>query len=311
MTRIKFTFLLVALCCMQVTCAFARPGIQPDEKTMTHLKKFREDYVRSMLDQKPELIAGYYAEEVRLMPEFQQTVMGKSNALSYYKAFAARFTVQQWGREEVEILDLGSRIVELGLFTTRMTLKSTNQPYELKGKYQNVWEKSENGTLSLITEAWNYNHQVEIAQQLKFGEVPSVQIAHQAHLPVKNNISFELTALNRLMEMAFTHHDAKLMAQFYTEDAMFIYSYNPIYRGRKALDAFLDQHMQEMPIFEKLDCRTDRIDVAGDYVIEYASHVANWRNGESSGVSTGKNLRIWRRENDCSLKLFRQMAMYD
>ena len=250
MTRTKFTFLLAALCCVQVTCAFALPGIQPDENTLTHLKKFRSDYVRSMLNQKPELITGYYAEDVRLMPEFQQTVMGKSNALSYLKAFSARFSVQQWDSEEVETLDLGSRIVELGLFTTRLTLKSTGQHYDLKGKYQQVWEKSENGALALITEAWNYNHQVEIAQQLKFAEVPAVQIAQQGHLPVNSPIRFELAALSRLMEMAFTQHDAKLMCQFYTDDAMFIYSYNPIYRGRKELDAFLEQHMQEMPIFE-------------------------------------------------------------
>jgi ketosteroid isomerase-like protein len=113
------------------------------------------------------------------------------------------------------------------------------------------------------------------------------------------------------MEVAFTEHDANVSSRFFTDDALFIYSANPIYRGRQALDAFFVQHMREMPVFEQLDCRTDRIDDQGAYVIEYASHIAHWRNGESSGVNTGKNLRIWRREKDGSLKMFRQMAMYD
>jgi hypothetical protein len=69
--------------------------------------------------------------------------------------------------------------------------------------------------------------------------------------------------------------------------------------------------VQHLPVFEKLDMRNDRIEVTGRYVIECASHVANWRNGESSGVNTGKNIRIWRREPDGALRIFLAIGMYD
>jgi hypothetical protein len=46
-------------------------------------------------------------------------------------------------------------------------------------------------------------------------------------------------------------------------------------------------------------------------VIEYASHIAIIRDGEYSGVGTGKNIVIWRREKGGSLKIFRGIAMYD
>ena len=45
--------------------------------------------------------------------------------------------------------------------------------------------------------------------------------------------------------------------------------------------------------------------------MEYASHVANRRSGDHSGVNTGKNLKIWRREADGSLKIFRSIDMYE
>ena len=64
-------------------------------------------------------------------------------------------------------------------------------------------------------------------------------------------------------------------------------------------------------MFEKLDLRTHRIDDLRDYVIEYASGVANWRVGESSGVSLGKNILVWRRESGGTLKIWRAMSMYD
>ena len=307
----KFICLLVALIYVNAINGFAQPNIKADEKSISYLKKFSSDYIKSMLDKKPEMILDYYADNIRLMPEFQKTVMKKSNALLYHKAFLSRFDILEYSRAEIEILDLGPQVVELGMFTMKMKLKSTGKEHELKGKYQNIWKRLENDKLTLITEAWNYNHATDITEHLKFEEVPAVQMAYQAHVPVNNNISFELAALCRLLEATITQHDARIWSQFYSDDATIAFSYNPIYQGRKAVDEFLEKHVSHMPVFEKLDIRNDHIDNLGDYVIEYASHVANWRNGESSGVNTGKNIRIWRRGTDGSLKIFRHIGMYD
>jgi hypothetical protein len=92
---------------------------------------------------------------------------------------------------------------------------------------------------------------------------------------------------------------------------MMFYSNSPVYKGRNELDAFLAEHVQHLPVFEKLDIRNDQIDHQGEYVIEYASHTAIVRHGDWSGVGTGKDVRIWRREKDGSLKVFRAVAMYD
>ncbi len=282
-----------------------------DTRNLGYLDKFRADCTKSILAENPEAILGYYAENVRLMPEYQKTVLGKTNASSYHKAFGHRFLVQEYSREKKEITDLGLRVVEIGFFTMKLALKSTGQKRELFGKYVDIWEKAENGELSLITEAWNYNHEVPFSDELRFAEVPAVHMALQGHLPITSDVSFELAALNKLLEAVVSQRDARTWARFFTDDGMFIYSHHPLYEGRKALDNFLESHAKELPIFEHLDIRNDRIDDLGAYVIEYASHIANWRNGESSGVGTGKDIRIWRREPDGSLKLYRAVGMYD
>lgn len=310
MQSINYIILYAALICIGIDPVLAKTDA--DEKTTLHLKKFRADYIKSMLEKKPELIQPYYSENIRLMPEFQKTVMGKGNVLKYHKAFSTRFIITSYNRMEIEILDLGERVVEVGMFEMKLTAQRTNQEHEIKGKYQNIWEKASNRELILITEAWNYNHPTAIEDHLRFEEVPSSDVALQAHVPINSSISFELAALNRLMEVTITQHDAIIWQKFYADDGMFIYSRHPFYQGRKAIDEFLIKHVNEdMPVFEKLDIRTDRIDVLEQYVIEYASHIANWRSGDYSGVNTGKDIRIWRREPDCSLKIFRAMAMYD
>ena len=312
MKKINILFLIIPLIFINVTHSFAQNTLRANDKTVAHLKQFRADYIKSFMNKKPELVANYFSENIRLMPEFQKTIMGKGNTILYHKAFSDRFDVKSYNRNELEVLDLGSQVMELGKLSIKITLKSTGKDYELIGTYMNIWEKSNDGELKLITEAWNYDQWYdEIDQYLRFDAVPAVQMAFQPHLPINSSISFELAALNKLSEVAIIQHDSKTWSMFYADDAMVIPNYSPIIEGRKALDEYYDKHAKEMPIFEKLDIRHDRIDNLGDYVIEYATHVANWRNGDSSGVGTGKNIGIWRREPDCSLKLIRKMGMYD
>ncbi len=92
-----------------------------------------------MRQQNPTLIKEYYADSVRLMPEFQRTLLGKANATAYYQAFHSRFRVADYTQRNVEILDLGTRVVELGLFTMNLIVKHTGQPLTLQGKYQTFW----------------------------------------------------------------------------------------------------------------------------------------------------------------------------
>ena len=297
---------------MNTSYVFCQSNVKAEDETGAYLQKFRSDYIRSILDKKPGMIQLYYADDIRFMPEFQKTIIGKANVLAYHNAFSTRFNIQSYNRTEIEVLDLGLRMVELGMFVMKIQLKATGKEYEVNGKYLNIWDKKENQDPVLITEAWNYNHSLEIEDQFRFEDVPEIDIALQSHVPINTNIRFELAALNRLMEATISQHDAKIWSQFYSDDGMFIYSRHPIYKGRKALDEFLEKHVRnDLPVFEKLDIRNDRVDDLGDYIIEYASHIAIWRSGEYSGVNTGKDIRIWRRGADCSLKIFRAMGMYD
>lgn len=277
----------------------------------SQLDTFKSIQIRSYLSGNAEVIADYLADEVRLMPAYQHTVLGKENAMTYHEAFLERFTVSKYTRTRYEVLDIGTRVIELGQFTMDVVLKKTGEPQQMVGKYLDIWERSEQGTLLLNTVAWNYDEQIPIAAELRFPQVPSVIMAHQARVPVNNAISFELAALGKLHESAISQNDWAVWAQFFTDDTVLFANHGTIIAGRKAMNEYLDMHSKEMPVFEKLDIRTDRIDDLGKYVVEYSTHVANWRTGDYSGVNTGKNIRFWRREANGSLKVFRSIGMYD
>lgn len=276
----------------------------------TRIDKFNTAYRDQMLKGDAALISFLLDDNVRLMPEFQMTVKGKNNTVQYYTAFHKRFDVTLYDRQSSEVLDLGKQVIAWGQFTMSMVHRTTSSKMELHGKYMDVWMKGAGNELKLVTQAWNYNHEINFSDSLKF-DVPVVNIALAAHAPVTDNTSFELAGLNELMESVIIQHDARRWKMFYSDDGNFLYSRSPVFQGRKALDRFIDEHVSGLPIFEKLDIRNDQIDYLGEYVIEYASHTAFVRGEGWSGTGTGKDIRIWRREKDCSLKIFRHIGMYD
>ena len=275
------------------------------------LDAYRTATVRAYLDAKPDGIVRHLSETVRLLPAYQKTILGKADAATYYRAFLQRFAVSTYERQPIEVADIGQRVIEIGRFTMTVAVRGSAETHTLAGKYMDLWEKSASGKLALNTAAWNHDEYPKIADQLRFADVPAVHMALQARQPVAAGVGLELAANQKLQESVIIQHDGKTWALFYADDAILLANHGGVVSGRKALDEYTVEHAKGFPVFEKLDLRTHRIDDLGKYVVEYASGVANWRVGESSGVSLGKNILLWRRDSGGMLKIWRSISMYD
>jgi ketosteroid isomerase-like protein len=312
MTNALRLVFLAAVLLGGVANATAEPGdTAVSREHRVALDAYRAAMGRAYLDEKPDGIVRHLSETVRLLPAYQKTVLGKADAASYYQAFLKRFAVRAYDRQPIEVADIGQRLIEIGRFTMTVAVRGSGETHALAGKYMDLWEKSASGKLELNAAAWNHDEYPKIADQLRFADVPSVHMALQARLPVAAGITLELAAIQKLQESAIVQHDGKTWALFYADDGILLANHGGVVSGRKALDEYTVEHANAFPVFEKLDLRTHRIDDLRGYVIEYASGVANWRVGESSGVSLGKNILVWRRESGGTLKIWRAIGMYD
>jgi ketosteroid isomerase-like protein len=310
MTNTLRSILVAASWLAGVAVAAAEPGAVPREHRVT-LEAYRTAIVRAYLDGKPEDAVRPLAEHVRLMPAYQKTVVGRSDAASYYRAFLKRFAVTAYERTPLEVVDLGGRAMENGRFTMTIAVRGSSETHTFAGKYLDLWEKSASGALTLHTAAWNHDEPPKFAEQLRFAEVPAVHMGLQARVPIAAGVSFELAALQRLQEAAILQRDGKTWALFYADDAMSLANLGGVVSGRKALDEYHVSHAKALPVFEKLDLRTHLIDDLGEYVVEYASGVVTWKVDEWSGVNLGKGLLVWRRGGDGQLRVWRSISMYD
>jgi len=303
--------LLILSIILKTNTAFSQSP-KPAEKDIVFLKKFRQDYITHLTSGTPVNLQRYYADTLRLMPPFQKTLIGKQSAIAYHQAFLDRFKILDFSRQEIEILDLGNQLMETGTLQLRLTLKSTSKEFQIQGKYLNLWQKRSEGDPLLLTEIWNYDQFYnDLHHHLKFESLPSAHDAMLPNVPITNSIRLELAAYNRLLDATVTQHDASTWSLYYSNDAILLTNYYPAFHGKKAINDYLQAHVKEMPTFEELDIRNHRIDDLGMYIVEYASHIASWKNGNSSGVGLGKNIRIWRRDPNHVLKLFRAIGNYD
>lgn len=284
-------------------------AILPDRRAS--LDAYHSAHVQAVLQEDIEPIVSPYVENFRLIPPYHGTVFGRANARSYYSALFERFDVLEYRRDELKTFSQGPRLIVIGRYALSLATVGDAQVHEITGSYMDIWENVPDKPLGLMTHVWNTDTYPVVADELRFSSVPSVRTAFEAHVPASGGLSFELAALNRLHEAAILQHDDKVWSQFFAEDAVLLANQHGLLQGKPAIDAYLADHVKEMPVFEKLDIRNDEIDAAGRYIIEYASHIAIWRNGESSGVNTGKNIRIWRREPGGELKMICGIGTYD
>jgi hypothetical protein len=283
----------------------------PTTEQTARLEEHRTRIERGMTRGEANEWMAALAEEVRLMPEYHGTIFGRAGAERYFAAFFERFRVVRHERRSMTVWNLGERLVECGRFEQVLARKDDGRERVLDGKYLEIWSRTDAAGWQVSTTIWNYSRWPEFADELRFPEVPGVRTAMEARVPVRGGVSFELAALNKLQEVAIAEKDHAIWSQFYADDAVLLPNHAPAAEGRGAIDGYIQAHVKGMPVYEKLDIRNDRIDDLGDWVIDYASHVANWRNGDASGVNTGKNVRVWRREPRGGLKMVCQIGTYD
>ncbi len=275
------------------------------------IEKINSEVSKALIDKKIQSSMRYYNNDAISMPEYQASLIKKEKIENYYSLLTKRFNIKSYDKEITEIIDLDKQVIEIGNFKTAYHLIETDTTLKLNGSYLNIWGRTKNGEIKVLVESWNYRHDVKNKELFTFLELGKSSW-NDSYLKIDTtSVAFELASLNQLMVKTVSSHNPHLWSQFFTTDAKYIYSHTPVQSGKIEISEHLTAHCKHLPKFDKLLIGNNRINVLKEYVIEYASHYVDWSFGETKGVSTGKDIRIWKRMPDCSLKIYRQIAMYD
>lgn len=253
----------------------------------------------------------HYAANVISMPEYQPMLHGLAQVRMYYEEMARRQDVRRYARQIEEVIELDMAVVELGTFDTEYTRPAQTAPVHEQGKYWNVWAIQPDGSLKLESEIWGYFSPIANPASLFVridGESSGTPPPAADRDP---RIQFELLALNTLMQEAVRTRDGGLRAGFFAADAIFMPHGDSPKRGIDEIREHLVEYNSGPVTIDSISIRTHDLRTSAGYVIEYPKFHVAWRTPDASGTSSGQGLRIWRRDPDCTLRLYREIGTHD
>jgi hypothetical protein len=239
-----------------------------------------------------------FDEESVLMIDYQPTIIGAFAIKSYIDSLLTHNTFSDIRFKSLETYLYKDVVIDIG------NLEWERNNNRERGKYWNVWKLIEKDVYVLQSHSFGFYHKAISPELLRF------QIETDSfNTPIQDN--FELMAYNALMEKAVKKRDGVLRAEFFTEDASFFPFEETPKITKKVLLPYLIQYNSGDVTIKEINVFTIDYEKLEDGFIEYNGFNVNWQAGNFQGKTKGKGIRIWKRQADGSLKIFREIGLHD
>ncbi len=284
------------------------------KKIVNYTSKIEEknkQIAQAFIDKEVEIIINLFDKDAICMPEFQPSMKGTKAINEYYLEILKRRQTAFFNKTILETMQLKNNIVEIGTFSTAYQ-NIEGQKTTLNGKYLNIWILQPNGDLKLKAESFGYLHNINnpSSHLVKVSKEHSTYQFPQ-QLNTAKDLAFDLMALNTLMEKSVQTRDGNLRADFFTDDAIFMPFADSSKVGIKSIRTHLIDYNSYPVKIDTINIYNEYFEECDDYVIEYPRFYVKWHTSDNSGVGSGKGIRIWKREKNCSMKLYREIGIHD
>lgn len=290
-------FLVLLLSCQQTT--------KPDPRQVMSLESIKQILVQhnqkiiaATKGQTFELMKELYESTSLLMPEYNPVIKSLVNINTYYDTLFARMPIKTYSRQTLEVTLIDDRVIEIGLFT-----KVLENGLSYKGKYLTVWRVDLLANLTIRAEAFGYLHQVEN---------PSLLVVKAAHgiTALAVEMPWEMEAYNALNETNVMDRIPEKSANAYTADAMYLPFADSIKSGKAALLDHYKGYYQYPAKIDSLQNVTYAYDQVDDGYIRYTGFYVDWTVPQFSGNTRGTGISYWKREQDNTLRIHRQIGLH-
>lgn len=247
----------------------------------------------------------HYTPSAISMPEYQTTLSGSQEIENYYRTIFEKQHIKNIRREPKEFIHLGKTIVVIG--TYKRDYEAEDSIINLDGKYLHVWT-SEASTYRIKGEAFGYFHPVDNPKSL----IISTDQQQPDESEIQVEVPFQLKAYNALMEKGVRQRNATIRVGFFSDNAIFYPHADSAIVGMDQLKPYLTAYSNRGTItINSVTCYTYNFEKLDDYILEYDMFKVSWSRAGDAGRTEGKGIRLWKRETDGSLKLFREIGTHN
>ena len=305
----KASCLLTFCLFLFASCSEKKSALTASSNLDDQLRNLSEGLTKSELNGDLNTFLAFYDENAISMPEYQPTLEGANDIESYFTEIFKRQKVKSLQRKTEEVINLDSTIIEIGTLKKEYSESNTDSITVLNGKYWNIWRVDQDGNFKLKGEAFGYFHPVQNPASFV---VHLARKSNESRQPLSKEIPFELRAYNALMEKGVRDRNGDLRARFFTDDGMFMPFQEPTVKGMEKIKPYLVAYSNQGQVkIDSIEVYPYHFEYFDDYVLEYPKFYVKWKAGEFTGQTEGKGIRIWKRQNDKSLRIFREIGTHN
>ncbi|NAS11144.1 Cif family virulence factor [Poritiphilus flavus] len=260
----------------------------------------RKVFFDALKNQNEDDLRNYIHPNGIFMLEYQKTLKGHEQILAYYEKVFDEYKIVALNPLIEEVIELPGYKIEIGLFSQKIKSPRLKEPFQQNGKFWCIWKETTGG-YKLYAYAQGYHR--ELTQE-------EYVVVDKGIVPA-NNGNLELRAYAAYGEKAIKNWDAQMRIDLYAEDAIFYPFADKAKVGLEVLKPYLKD-------YHKGDVEIDHIKVLPyeyvyleDHILEYSLFEVDWRFKENSGTNEGKGIRLWKRQPDNSLKIYRHIGLHN
>lgn len=124
----------------------------------------------------------YYTEDIISMPSYEPMLRGiEACKESYKKMKKSGMKMTKFALTVTDAMQSGNLAVEIGTYTLTMEGGGMPMPWDDHGKYMNIWEVQDNGSMKLKVETWNTDVNPWEEMQKMQPPPPPAKDEHEGH----------------------------------------------------------------------------------------------------------------------------------
>ncbi|MGB5850426.1 MAG: DUF4440 domain-containing protein [Ignavibacteriaceae bacterium] len=143
------------LTCVAILFIASQLYAQDEAELKAKFNEMNKEFAQMMVDGNHSEIISWYKDDAISMPSYQPMIKG-IDALKKAQEMDEKSgtKITAFALETTDIMEAGDYILEIGLYTISMEIPGMG-PINDNGKYLNVWEKQDDGSMKIKADIWN------------------------------------------------------------------------------------------------------------------------------------------------------------
>lgn len=267
------------------------------------VEKLNQLLIQATLEKDFDLAKDIYLDSCLLLADYQPMLDGKSQVKAYYEEIFNRQTLTNYTKTTLEVFDFEKLVLEIGTFN-----KDFSDQESHRGKYFNVWQKSDTGELLLKAEAFGYFKNLDdpealVVKELKDESIPLLGRAGKT-------IPMEIQAYHALGQNRVRDRDTKAVVDSYTPDGVYYPFADSAKTGYEGLLKHFTAYHKNPVKIDSIETWSYDYDLVKDGMIWYSKFYVKWTVPGYTGESSGTGISYWKRTKDNAWKKYRQIGMH-